>query len=170
MSRNEPRGQAMVEFVFIIPLMVGMILGFFDLGRVVLANDVVSNAAAEATRYAIVHGGSEPIPGVPNCPSGPPGTFTVVPPASPSCPYPSPSKEAIVQVAKGFAAAAGYAVTVEVCYGAGCSGDTNLPLATNERGTAVTVTVRSTVAMAAASIVGLATFDVSATSTMLVNH
>jgi hypothetical protein len=73
-------------------------------------------------------------------------------------------------VARSFAAAAGYAVTVEACYGAGCSGDTDIPNATNERGTPVTVTVRGAVAMAAVSVVGIAAFDVSATSTMLVNH
>ena len=34
----------------------------------------------------------------------------------------------------------------------------------------MTVTVRSTVHMAAASLLGMSTFDVASTATMLVNH
>jgi hypothetical protein len=69
----------------------------------------------------------------------------------------------------------GSAVTVEVCYGAGCVGNTDEPdaegnPATNERGTPVTVTVHTTVHMAAASLIGFSAFDVTSSSTMLVNH
>jgi Flp pilus assembly protein TadG len=168
MSHKSSRGQALVEFALVLPILVGMLMGFFDLGRVVLANDLISSAANEATRFAIVHGGSRSTA----CPVGPPDPiYTVIPPASDSCPYPSPSKEAIREVARDFAAAGGgISVTVEVCYGAGCSGDTDVPNATNVRGTPVTVTVHAGVPMVAASFVGLAHFDLTSTSTMLVNH
>jgi Flp pilus assembly protein TadG len=174
MFRNRDRssrGQTMVEFALILPILMFLLTGFFDLGRVVLAHDALGHAAREAARYAIVHGGSSANP----CPVGPPHADAVVPVASASCPYPSPSKESIRIEAREQAAAAGSIVTVEVCYGAGCTGDTDTvdPTdgpATNERGTPVTVTVRSTVHMAAASLLGVSTFDVASTSTMLVNH
>ena len=47
------------------------------------------------------------------------------PSRAPSCPYPSPSKESIRIEAREQAAAAGSTVTVEVCYGVGCTGDTD---------------------------------------------
>jgi hypothetical protein len=59
---------------------------------------------------------------------------------------------------------------VEVCYGEGCSGDTDAAGATNVRGTPVTVTVRSTVSMAAGGLIGLSGFGVVSTSTMRVNN
>ena len=169
--RDSSRGQTMVEFALILPILVLLLAGFFDLGRVVLANDSLAHAAREAARYAVVHGGSP----LNLCPVGPPATDTVVPVASTACPYPSPSKESIRIEAREQAAASGSTVTVEVCYGVGCVGDTDKvdPVtgpATNRRGTPVTVTVHSTVSMAAASIIGFSSFDVSNSSTMLVNH
>jgi hypothetical protein len=167
MLRHEPRGQSLVEFALVLPVLMAFLMGFFDLGRVVLANDLMSNAANEAARFAIVHGGSTSTA----CPVGPPDTFTVIPASSESCPHPSPSKEAIYEVARKFAEAAGSSVTVEVCYGDGCSGDTDASAdTTNKRGTPVTVTVHSTVSMAALSLIGIGSFDVSGSSTMLVNH
>ena len=164
--RDSSRGQTMVEFALVLPILVLLLTGFFDLGRVVLAHDALAHAAREAARYAIVHGGSSANP----CPVGPPAADAVIPVASPSCPFPSPSKESIRAEAREQAAAASSTVTVEVCYGAGCVGDTDIPGATNARGTPVTVTVHSTVTMAAASLIGFSTFDVSNSSTMLVNH
>jgi hypothetical protein len=161
------RGQSLVEFALILPIVVALLMGVFDIGRVVWANDVLSNAAREAARYAIVHGGARSNP----CPVGPPDLpDTVVPAASASCPYPSPSKQAIVDVASKFAIAGGRDVTVQVCYGPDCSGDTDVPGATNRRGTPITVTITSSVDMSAAGIVGWKTFTVSSSSTMLVNN
>lgn len=177
MFRNRSsRGQTMVEFALVLPILMFLLTGFFDLGRVVLAHDALGHAAREAARYAIVHGGSHANP----CPVGPPHADAVVPVASAGCPFPSPSKESIRIEAREQAAAAGSVVTVEVCYGEGCTGDTDalvlvppsvVPVpATNGRGTPVTVTVRTTVHMAAASLLGVSTFDVVSSSTMLVNH
>lgn len=169
--RDSTRGQTMVEFALILPIMMFLLTGFFDLGRVVLAHDALGHAAREAARYAIVHGGSPANP----CPVGPlPDPLPddmVAPLASASCPYPSPSRESIRIEAREQAAAAGSTVTVEVCYGEGCVGDTDATLTTtNERGTPVTVTVHTTVHMAAGTLIGFSSFDVTSSSTMLVNH
>jgi hypothetical protein len=172
MFRREPsRGQSMVEFALILPILMFLLMGFFDIGRVVLSHDALGHAAREGARYAIVHGGTLAIYGSSldgTCPAGPLPTGVTPPPVSASCPYPSPSKEAIRQEAREQAAAAGSTVTVEVCYGAGCTGDTDT--AFNVRGTPVTVTVRSTVQMSAGALIGLGSFTVSSSSTMLVNH
>jgi histidinol-phosphate/aromatic aminotransferase/cobyric acid decarboxylase-like protein len=155
MARSDKsRGQALVEFALVLPILS------------LLANDALNHAAREAARYAIVHGGSSLNP----CPVGPAAADAVVPAASASCPYPSPSKESIHAIAREMADAAGVEVTVEVCYGAGCSGSTDAALATNERGTPVTVTVSTTVDTGMMALIGLTGFDVRSSSTMLVNH
>ena len=43
--RRDARGQSLVETALILPILVLMLTGFFDLGRVVLANDALSHAA-----------------------------------------------------------------------------------------------------------------------------
>jgi hypothetical protein len=95
-----------------------------------------------------------------------------VPPASPSCPYPSPSKQLIIDVANSFAVAGGAPIIVDVCYGAGCTGsdDVDSPPATNARGTPVTVTVSSTVDLVTGQFLGRGSFALSSRATMLVNH
>jgi TadE-like protein len=175
--RDTTRGQSMVEFALILPILMFLLMGFFDLGRVVLAHDALGHAAREAARYAIVHGATATVHGgslTGTCPSGPlpnplpPGV--TAPTASSSCPYPSPSTQAIKDEAIEQARAAGSAVTVEVCYGLNCTGDTNVVGASNVRGTPVTVTVRSTVDMTAGALIGFGSFSVISSSTMLVNH
>ena len=163
---DKTRGQALVEFALVLPVLTLLLAGFWDLGRVVLAHDALNHAAREAARYAIVHGGSSANP----CPVGPAAADAVIPVASASCPHPSPSKESIYQEARDSAAIAGMDVTVEVCYGAGCSGNTDAPGATNERGTPVTVTVHTVINTGIVAILGLPSFDVESSSTMLVNH
>jgi hypothetical protein len=166
--RHEGRqaGQSLLEFALVIPIFLAMLLGLVDLGRAIWANNAVANAAREAARFAAVHGGAKGQP----CPVGPlnPARETA-PPASPSCPYPSPSKESVRETARGFAIAAGVDLIVEVCYGSGCSGDTDAAGASNARGTPVTVRVTSEVPMIVGSFLGLGPIGVSATSTMLVN-
>src|ERR671915_2289675 len=110
--RRDHRGQTLVETALILPILVLILTAFFDLGRVVLANDSLSHAAREAARYAIVHGGSSLNP----CPVGPAAEDAVIPAASTTCPHPSPSKESIYQEARDSAAIGGMTVTVEVCY------------------------------------------------------
>lgn len=163
---DKTRGQALVEFALVLPILTLLLAGFWDLGRVVLANDAVNHGAREAARFAIVHGGSSLNP----CPVGPAATDAVVPAAGASCPHPSPSKESIYQEARDNAEFAGQTVTVQVCYGAGCSGNTDALGATNERGTPVTVTVHTVVRTGMVAILGLSSFDVESSATMLVNH
>src|SRR5439155_14732217 len=116
------------------------------------------------------HGGSTNTP----CPVGPISptnarTVTV----DASCPYPSPSKQSIIDAATAAAIAGGSNVTVTVCYGAGCSGNTDVstPLpAYNDRGTSITVAVTSQVDLVVPALLGRSSFTLSGSSTMVVNH
>ena len=170
MTRHDKtRGQAMVEFALVIPIFILLMVGLFDFGRVVWVNDTLATAAREAARFAIVHGPTS------TCPVGPTPVGIEIPPASGSCPYPSPSRQAIKDAANKWAAGTSTDVTVSVCYGAvtTCSGDVDevvTPAPTNTRGTRVTVTVTSTVQLSVPSLVGFTGFSLQATSTMLVNH
>jgi hypothetical protein len=166
MSAHDARGQALAEFALVIPIFLVIFLAIFDLGRVVWANNALSNAAREAARFAIVHGGSKTTA----CPVGPPGPDTLIPAASARCPYPSPSKQSIIDTALQHAVAAGTGTTVTVCYGANCSGNTDSPGATNVRGTSVTVTVSSDVSVLTGSFLGLSTHTTTGTATMYVSH
>lgn len=163
MHRRHGRGQGLVEFALVIPLFMFILVAIVDIGRVVWANDSLANAAREAARYAIVHGGSASTA----CPVGPPGPDARIPVASASCPYPSPSKQAIIDVATNYAIAAG-TVTVDVCYGAGCTG--SVDTGNNRRGTPVTVRVNGVVPMITGSLFGFAGYSLSGNSTMTVNH
>jgi Flp pilus assembly protein TadG len=49
------RGQGLVEFALILPILVLVLVGVFDAGRMVYAYNAVSNAAREAGRTAIVN-------------------------------------------------------------------------------------------------------------------
>ena len=172
MTRHDrTRGQAMVEFALVIPVFILLMVALFDFGRVIWVNDTLASAAREAVRFAIVHGGSETT----SCPVGPPAVTAIIPAASQSCPYPSPSRQAIKDVANKWAAGTSADVTVSVCYGVvtTCSGDTDqavTPAPTNARGTRVTVTVTSVVELSIPSLVGFDGFSLQASSTMLVNN
>jgi hypothetical protein len=48
------RGQALVEFALILPILLILLLGILDFGRAVAAYNSVSNAARSAVRVAIV--------------------------------------------------------------------------------------------------------------------
>jgi len=64
-DRPRSRGQAMVEFALVAPLLFVMLLGIFEAGRFVLNLETLNNATREGARYAIVHGADSA------CPSGP---------------------------------------------------------------------------------------------------
>ena len=51
-------GQSMVEFALIIPLVLALLLGFFDLGRAIIYNSSLSNAIRHGTRSGIVLSGT----------------------------------------------------------------------------------------------------------------
>jgi hypothetical protein len=169
MTRHaKPRGQAMVEFALVFPIFILLMVGMFDLGRVIWVNDTLATAAREAARFAIVHGSKS------LCPVGPAPTGATLDPTCPPGVY-FPSRQAIKDVAQKWAAGTSANVTVSVCYGVvtSCSGDVDqviVPAPTNTRGTQVMVTVTSNVGLSLPSLVGFSGFDLSATSTMLVNH
>lgn len=153
-GRKQRRGQALVEFALIVPLLLAMMVGAIDLARVIWSLDSLSNAAREAARYAIVHGGSV-------------GITSGATPAT------------IKSVATRTAVGAAGSLTVFLCYGAtgpttavtpdSCTADTNTGASSYARGTPVTVVVRTTVSLLSAGLLGLGPFTLTGSALMLVN-
>lgn len=165
---RDTRGQGLVEFTIVLPVALLLLVAIVDVGRVIWANDTVAAAAAAAARYASVHGGS---PGQ-ACPAGPANETVAIPQASAACPYPSPSKQAIVDAALARAATAAGTVTVQVCYfreeDTPCSGNTDST--TNAPGALVRVTVRAQLGLVVTALLGNQTFSVAGTATMVINY
>ena len=66
MSRfgRDDSAQSIVEFALVLPVILLIITGLFDVGRAVWQENTLAYAAREGTRYAIVNGsGCEPNPG-----------------------------------------------------------------------------------------------------------
>jgi Flp pilus assembly protein TadG len=63
-NSEEQRGQSLVEFALLLPLMLLIITGLFDVSRAVWEENTLAYAAREGTRFAIVHGsaGTGPLP------------------------------------------------------------------------------------------------------------
>lgn len=55
-SREAGRGQALVEFAIAAPVVFLVILGLFDVGRLVFINNELSEAAREGARWGAVQG------------------------------------------------------------------------------------------------------------------
>jgi hypothetical protein len=55
-DREGTGGQSLVEFALLLPLMLLIITGLFDVARAVWQENTLAYAAREGTRYAIVHG------------------------------------------------------------------------------------------------------------------
>lgn len=53
-SRRSQRGQAVVEFAFILPLLLLLILGITELGRMIMRTNLLTQAAREGVRAAAV--------------------------------------------------------------------------------------------------------------------
>lgn len=51
---KKEKGQSLVEFAFIIPVLMLILLGVFDFGRAFYAYNAISNAAREGARYGTV--------------------------------------------------------------------------------------------------------------------
>ncbi|HEY4227552.1 MAG TPA: TadE family protein [Candidatus Limnocylindrales bacterium] len=49
------RGQSLVEFALIFPIIILLIAGFFEIGRAVFAYNVIANAARQGARVATVN-------------------------------------------------------------------------------------------------------------------
>ena len=137
----------------VLPLFMAILVGIIDLGRVFWANDVVSNAAREASRYASVNAGT-------------PGLTTEI------------SKDEIRARAQEFVIAGGVNTRVMVCFSSvqiaegqhGCTGDTDEASAAYERGNLVTVVVESDVPIFASAVIGGGPFTVRGESTVLINN
>jgi Flp pilus assembly protein TadG len=167
-SRRSP-GQALVEFSLIIPIFLVMLMGIVDVGRAIWAQNSLAAAAREGARFAIVHGGAD----ITDCPVGPTSRSSI-PGASASCPYPSPSRQAIKNAVTAAANAGGTNLIVTVCYGAGCVGDTDAIIAgvsqVNSPHTPVTVAVTSQVNLITPALLGMSGFGISSSTTMVVNN
>jgi Flp pilus assembly protein TadG len=49
------KGQTLVEWALVLPILLLLIMGLLDLGRAVYYNSVIYSAAREGARYGIVH-------------------------------------------------------------------------------------------------------------------
>src|SRR5438309_1281415 len=60
-TRRMPRrsGAALLEFAIISPFLFTLILGIIDFGRVMLVEQILTNAAREGARDAVLPGGSK---------------------------------------------------------------------------------------------------------------
>jgi Flp pilus assembly protein TadG len=50
--RRDERGQSLVEFALVIPIVILLMIGLFDLGRIVFTNNSLSDGARHAARNA----------------------------------------------------------------------------------------------------------------------
>lgn len=55
-ARRDDEGQSLVEFALVLPLLLLIITGLFDVARATWQENTLAYAAREGTRYAIVHG------------------------------------------------------------------------------------------------------------------
>ncbi len=53
---SDDRGQSIVEFALVLPVLLLIITGLFDVARATWQENTLAYAAREGTRYAIVHG------------------------------------------------------------------------------------------------------------------
>src|SRR5690348_3928270 len=75
------RGQATVEFAFVIVFLMALVLALIELVMMMHTYNVLADSAKEGLRYAIVHGTGNSQPSGPTCPcadidgpAAPPGT------------------------------------------------------------------------------------------------
>lgn len=54
-SSKRPRGQAVTEFALVIPILLVLFIGLFDLGRLVYGYNTIANAARIGARVAVVN-------------------------------------------------------------------------------------------------------------------
>lgn len=55
---SDDRGQALLEFALVAPLLLILIIGLFDIGRLVYINNALAEAAREGARFGAVQGRS----------------------------------------------------------------------------------------------------------------
>lgn len=54
--RTDEAGQSLIEFALVLPLLLLIMTGLFDVARATWQENTLAYAAREGTRYAIVHG------------------------------------------------------------------------------------------------------------------
>lgn len=163
-GRRGSAGQALPETVIMLSVLLAVVIGAVDVGRVVWAASNLAHAAREGARLAIVHGGSPANP----CPVGPPAPGAVIPPASSACRYPSPSKQMVVERTREHILGSLSDIVITVCYGVDCQG--NVDRGDNAPGSEVTVVAQGSVDIVAARLLGLGSFDLSAPASMTISR
>lgn len=68
--RRPQRGQTLIEFALVAPVLVVLAFGIFDLGRAESANVTVTNSAREGARRLVVDLTQQPAASVLGCPGG----------------------------------------------------------------------------------------------------
>jgi Flp pilus assembly protein TadG len=59
MRRNGRRGQGLVEFALVVPILLRLVLGAVELGRAWMTRNIMTGAAREAVRIYVVPDGSQ---------------------------------------------------------------------------------------------------------------
>lgn len=78
-ARADTSGQALVETALVLPLLLLLIVGLFDVGRAIWLSNTLASAVREGTRYGIVHGAQSGAPTGPGSASyTPPDTDTLI--------------------------------------------------------------------------------------------
>jgi hypothetical protein len=76
---RDQRGQALVETALVLPLLLLLIVGLFDVGRAIWLGNTLATAVREGSRYGVVHGALSGSPTGPGSASyTPPDTDTVI--------------------------------------------------------------------------------------------
>jgi len=69
-SRRGSRGQGLIEFALVAPLLIGLAFGIFDFGRGMSANITVTNSSREGARYLATQASTLASPYGTACPTG----------------------------------------------------------------------------------------------------
>jgi Flp pilus assembly protein TadG len=78
-ARTRERGQALVETALVLPILVILLVGLFDVGRAIWLSNTLATAVREGSRYGVVHGALSGSPTGPGSASyTPPDTDTVI--------------------------------------------------------------------------------------------
>lgn len=104
--RRRQRGQSLVEFALVFPLIVAALAGSIDLGLIVWTKSMLAGAAHQGARYAVVNGSKG------DCPLDATGTPTGA--SLPTC-------DPLADVVQKYLAGVTGDVAIELCYGVGCS-------------------------------------------------
>ncbi|MGW8256589.1 MAG: TadE/TadG family type IV pilus assembly protein [Thermoguttaceae bacterium] len=56
MCRRKRRGSAVVEFAVVAPLFFMLVFGMIEFGRVIMVQQIITNASREGARYAVLDG------------------------------------------------------------------------------------------------------------------